>query len=168
MGYMTFCNLQFYMLLRKNKLNLSVNFPFLCFHFIFSLSDLCSQFHFQLGSCVSIYGCRYKHNKIDCTTVNRADLDTEEGTYVAPTLDGTPELPNLYKNSNANQEPFTRNTAGVWGYIFQITFQVIFVSSFYWSIFFFSITFILTNLVTNFNNCKLTFNHKFCIVRTCN
>ncbi|KAG5059256.1 hypothetical protein AAZX31_01G028100 [Glycine max] len=79
--------------------------------------------YFGLGSCVSIYGCRYKHNKIDCTTVNRADLDTEEGTYVAPTLDGTPELPNLYKNSNANQEPFTRNTAGVWGYIFQITFQ---------------------------------------------
>lgn len=47
---------------------------------------------------------------------------------MAPTLDdGTPELSNLYKNSNASyQEPYTRKTAGVWGYIFQIIFQVIF------------------------------------------
>jgi len=52
------------------------------------------------------------------------DTEQEQGTYVAPTLDGTPELPNLYKNSNTYQEPHTRNIASVWGYIFQIIFQV--------------------------------------------
>ncbi|KAK7367844.1 hypothetical protein VNO80_09863 [Phaseolus coccineus] len=79
--------------------------------------------YFGFGSCISIYGCFYKHKTIDGNTVNRADLDTEQGTYVAPTLDDTPELPNLYKNSNTYQEPHTRNIASVWGYIFQIIFQ---------------------------------------------
>ncbi|BAT99517.1 hypothetical protein LR48_Vigan06g101200 [Vigna angularis] len=79
--------------------------------------------YFGFGSCVSIYGCFYKHKTIDGNTVNQEQLDAEQGTYVAPTLDGTPELPNLYKNSNTNQEPRTRHIAGVWGYIFQIIFQ---------------------------------------------
>ncbi|XP_020216045.1 uncharacterized protein LOC109799822 [Cajanus cajan] len=71
--------------------------------------------YFGLGSCVSIYGCYYKHNQ--------TYLEAEEGSYVAPSLDGTAELPTLYKNSSAYQEPHSRNTAGVWGYIFQIIFQ---------------------------------------------
>ncbi|RDX73218.1 hypothetical protein CR513_47208 [Mucuna pruriens] len=79
--------------------------------------------YFGFGSCISIYGCCYKHNKIDGSTVNHAYLDTEQGSYVAPTLDGTEELPNLYKNPSADQEPHTRNTAGVWGYVFQMIFQ---------------------------------------------
>ncbi|CAJ1931434.1 unnamed protein product [Sphenostylis stenocarpa] len=79
--------------------------------------------YFGFGSCVSIYGCFYKHKTIDGSTVNHAHLDAEEGTYVAPTLDDNPELPSLYKNSNTSQEPQTRNTAGAWGYIFQIIFQ---------------------------------------------
>ncbi|KAK7388296.1 hypothetical protein VNO78_23110 [Psophocarpus tetragonolobus] len=75
--------------------------------------DFCSQFHFQLGSCVSIYGCFHKHHKIDNKIVNCADLDIEQGTFVALTLDGALELPNLYKNSNAYEALHTHDTAGV-------------------------------------------------------
>lgn len=124
--------------LRRKIWICQLTFLFSCFHFIPSPSDFCSQFDFQYGSCVSIYGCFYKHKTIDGNTVNQEQLDTEQGTYVAPTLDGTPELPNLYKNSNTNREPHARHIARVWGYIFQIIFQVIFFffSGFYWSIYF--------------------------------
>ncbi|KAL2347399.1 hypothetical protein Fmac_001399 [Flemingia macrophylla] len=71
--------------------------------------------YFGLGSCVSLYGCYFKHN--------HTYLETEDGSYVAPSLDETAELPSLYKNASAYQEPHTKNTAGVWSYIFQIIFQ---------------------------------------------
>lgn len=60
--------------------------------------------------------------------VNHAYLDAEQGAYVAPALDGTVDMANLYKSSGAYQEPHIRNTAGAGGYIFQIIFQVTFPS----------------------------------------
>lgn len=58
-------------------------------------------------------------------TVSSACLNTERGTYVAPTIDGDTDIPHMYKSTDAYQEPHTQNTAGAWGYIFQIMFQVI-------------------------------------------
>ncbi|XP_027360866.1 uncharacterized protein LOC113868994 [Abrus precatorius] len=80
--------------------------------------------YFGFGSCFSIYGCCFKHNKIDGSLVNHDYLETEQGIYVAPSLDGIVDVPDLYKNSNAYQEPPTPRTAGVWGYIFQMIFQI--------------------------------------------
>lgn len=45
---------------------------------------------------------------------------------MAPTLDGISDIPVLSKRSYANQESLNRNTAGVWGYVIQILFQVIY------------------------------------------
>ncbi|XP_061372735.1 uncharacterized protein LOC133315178 [Gastrolobium bilobum] len=90
--------------------------------------------YFGLGSCFSIYGCFFNHKS---NTVNRAYLDAEQGTYVAPTLDGTAVIPSLYKTSDAYREPQTQNYAGVWGYVFQIIFQtcagaVVLTDSVFW------------------------------------
>lgn len=45
---------------------------------------------------------------------------------MAPTLDGISDIPVLSKSSYSNRESLNRNTAGVWGYIIQILFQVIY------------------------------------------
>lgn len=87
-----------------------------CFQFIYSLSNLCSQFHFQLGSSFSLYGCLYKHNEFGGSTVNRASSDAELGPCMVSTLDGALHIHDL---------PKSQETAGVWGYIFQIIYQVV-------------------------------------------
>ncbi|CAN1310889.1 hypothetical protein LINPERPRIM_LOCUS28232 [Linum perenne] len=77
--------------------------------------------YFALGSAMSMYGC--------CTRRGRADseehLDTERGTYTAPTLGEAGDSSNNSKGSAVYQEPrlVRKPTAGAWDYIFQITFQ---------------------------------------------
>lgn len=77
---------------------------------MFSLSDSCSKFEFQLGSSFSLHGCLFKHNEYEESTINHSSLDAEFGTYMVPTLD---------------HESHTKEIAGVCGYIFQIIYQVI-------------------------------------------
>lgn len=91
---------------------------------IYYVSDLYSQFFcFQLGTCFSIYGCLLKQNEFRGRTVNGASLDAVS-TFMVPTLDGVLDIPELTKNPH--QEFHVRKIAGVWGYIFQIIYQVIF------------------------------------------
>ncbi|CAL0314071.1 unnamed protein product [Lupinus luteus] len=80
-------------------------------------------FYFGFGSCFSIYGCYFNKKEFGGSTVDHANLDAEQGTYVAPTLDATVDASNLYKSSAANQVPHTRDAANLWGYMFLITFQ---------------------------------------------
>ncbi|KAF1861368.1 hypothetical protein Lal_00025655 [Lupinus albus] len=66
----------------------------------------------------------YTHNNVfRGNSDNHSSLDSEQGMYVAPTLDGTTDVSNLYKSSGAYQEPQTQDAANIWGYIFQILFQ---------------------------------------------
>ncbi|KAJ9549560.1 hypothetical protein OSB04_022103 [Centaurea solstitialis] len=66
-------------------------------------------FYFGLASSFSIYGCYRYRNGAGDGNINRAILDTERGTYVAP--------------SEGESETHVRETAGMWGYFFQIVFQ---------------------------------------------
>ena len=87
-----------------------------------------SQFYLQLGSCLSLYGCFVYPNKFVDDTVTHSYLDTEQGIYVAPRLGGSENTSNPPKSSHYNQESHAPRTAGLWGYIFQILFQVTFSS----------------------------------------
>ncbi|KAE8023489.1 hypothetical protein FH972_009178 [Carpinus fangiana] len=80
--------------------------------------------YFGLGASFSIYGC-FKHHKVDGNAADHASLDTEQGTYIAPTLGENTDMSNLYKSSDTHEEPHACHSAGVWGYIFQIIFQLI-------------------------------------------
>lgn len=81
----------------------------------------------QLGSSLSIYGCRKYQDR------GRGDanirLDAERGTYVAPSLGESSVASSLYKNLDTHEEYDAQETAGAWGYIFQIIFQVDFYLS---------------------------------------
>lgn len=76
-------------------------------------------FYFGLGSSLSIYGC-YKHwNEIGDDDNNNHVLDTERGTYMAPS-----EGLSSHINPSNHKEVHVRKTAGVSGYLFQIVFQI--------------------------------------------
>lgn len=79
----------------------------------------------QLGSLLSIYGC-YGILHSGCDKVNHIMSDAERGTYVAPTLEENVYLEGTTKNSVTQEEHYVRRIAGLWGYAFQIIYQVIF------------------------------------------
>ncbi len=58
---------------------------------------------------------------------DHGSVDTEQGTYIAPMIGDSADPANLSKSSDTREAPQGRKTAGVWGYVFQIIFQVIFL-----------------------------------------
>ncbi|KAF5204655.1 transmembrane protein [Thalictrum thalictroides] len=81
--------------------------------------------YFGLGSLLSIYGCRQYFIKVDG---NGMALDTEQGTYVAPTYDENGNTCNIdpkkYVLLQHNRQYYVRQTAGNWGHVFQVLFQM--------------------------------------------
>lgn len=101
-------------------------FIFLCIWFVSSPSDICFWFLLQLGSFLSIHGCFFNSNKFGASCA----LDADRHSYVASTLEGSVDTTSLLKNSNSRQQHHAWETAGVWVYIFQIIFQVLFSHNF--------------------------------------
>ncbi|XP_002525396.2 uncharacterized protein LOC8276476 isoform X2 [Ricinus communis] len=79
--------------------------------------------YFALGSSFSIYGCCKHRNGFNADQSYLENLDAERGSYRAPSLEETSDISDLPKRLNINGEPHGRQTAGAWGYIFQIIFQ---------------------------------------------
>lgn len=104
--------------------------PSVQFYFTSSfISSYGFHFNLQLGSLFSIYGL-FKHNRVGGDEVDHASLDAEQGTYIAPTIGQSADMTNMSKSPDTHEAPHSRQTAGVWGYIFQIIFQVIFLLKF--------------------------------------
>ncbi|XP_018857842.1 uncharacterized protein LOC109019916 isoform X2 [Juglans regia] len=93
------------------------------FYFYTQWTFVLVTIYFGLGSSLSIYGC-CKHNKVDGNAVYQANLDAEQGSYIAPTLGESLDMSIMSKTSYTHEEPHAHHTAGVWGYIFQIIFQM--------------------------------------------
>ncbi|PWA71931.1 hypothetical protein CTI12_AA273850 [Artemisia annua] len=80
-------------------------------------------FYFGLASSFSIYGCYKYWNEVGDDNINKAVLDPERGTYVAPSVDGLSSHNEPINHSN-HGVTHARKTAGIWGYFFQIVFQM--------------------------------------------
>ncbi|XP_057479279.1 uncharacterized protein LOC130766658 isoform X2 [Actinidia eriantha] len=81
--------------------------------------------YFGLGSLLSMYGCYHNHNKVGGVGTENENFDADQGTDEAPTNDeNSNSSTGDAKHLGSNQEPRVRQTAGFWGYIFQIIFQV--------------------------------------------
>uniref|UniRef100_A0A2N9ILL7 Uncharacterized protein n=1 Tax=Fagus sylvatica TaxID=28930 RepID=A0A2N9ILL7_FAGSY len=78
--------------------------------------------YFGLGSSFSIYGCCHR-NRVGGNVADHGNVDTEQGTYIAPMIGDSADPANLSKSSDTREAPQGRKTAGVWGYVFQIIFQ---------------------------------------------
>ncbi|KAF9626678.1 hypothetical protein IFM89_038773 [Coptis chinensis] len=77
--------------------------------------------YFGLGSLLSVYGCYKYRNKVSGA---RMGSDAEQGMYVSPTHDENTNACNSEKNSVPQDQDPVRQTAGTWGYIFQVIFQM--------------------------------------------
>ncbi|KAL6983716.1 hypothetical protein U1Q18_017094 [Sarracenia purpurea var. burkii] len=79
--------------------------------------------YFGLASLFSIYGC-CRCYEVGGDGVDHATLDAERGTYVTLALEENANTENMPKSMNSHEEPHARKTAGIWGYAFQIIYQV--------------------------------------------
>ncbi|XP_077244174.1 UDP-N-acetylglucosamine-N-acetylmuramyl-pyrophosphoryl-undecaprenol N-acetylglucosamine protein isoform X2 [Tasmannia lanceolata] len=79
--------------------------------------------YFGLGSLLSLYGCNQIHNKVRGDNVGHMTLDTEQGTYMAPTHEGNANVSSTAKTSAHQEEHRIRQTAGIWDYVFQFAYQ---------------------------------------------
>ncbi|XP_059656147.1 uncharacterized protein LOC132303086 isoform X2 [Cornus florida] len=80
--------------------------------------------YFGLGSSLSIYGCCQSCNEVGGDRVDRVGLDAERGNYVAPTFEENENMPTMSRSLNTHEEPHIHKPASIWGYAFQITFQI--------------------------------------------
>uniref|UniRef100_A0A5B7BWD7 Uncharacterized protein n=1 Tax=Davidia involucrata TaxID=16924 RepID=A0A5B7BWD7_DAVIN len=80
--------------------------------------------YFGLASTFSILGCCQCCNEVGGDRADRVGLDAEQGTYVAPTLGENANMSNMSKSLNTHKEPYVHKPAGIWGYAFQIIFQI--------------------------------------------
>ncbi|WOH16546.1 hypothetical protein DCAR_0936102 [Daucus carota subsp. sativus] len=79
--------------------------------------------YFGIGSSFSIYGCFYCCNGVDDDRADFAGVDTERGSYVAPSYEGNADLSNMPINFPSQEEEYDPRSAGFWGYVFQVVFQ---------------------------------------------
>ncbi|KAB2031900.1 hypothetical protein ES319_D05G335900v1 [Gossypium barbadense] len=81
--------------------------------------------YFGFGSAVSIDGCR-KHCRKACgDRSNHISLDSEQGTYVPPTIDEIADVSsNQSKHCDPREAPYHPSIAGPWTYAFQIIYQI--------------------------------------------
>ncbi|BAT76075.1 hypothetical protein LR48_Vigan01g234800 [Vigna angularis] len=81
--------------------------------------------YFGLGSLLSMHGCYQHLKKASGDKVGNVDGDAEQGISDTPTTPQCSNPSNNDKGLGTPQEHLVRQPAGIWGYIFQIIFQII-------------------------------------------
>ncbi|PSS28500.1 UPF0641 membrane protein like [Actinidia chinensis var. chinensis] len=80
--------------------------------------------YFGIASLFSIYGCFQCRYEVGGDGADHVPLDEEQGTCVSPTLAENDNFPNTPKNMTSQKESGIHIPAGVWGYVFQIIYQI--------------------------------------------
>ncbi|KAK1376573.1 UPF0641 membrane protein like [Heracleum sosnowskyi] len=80
--------------------------------------------YFGIGSSFSIYGCFYCFNEVENDRDDTAGLDVEHSTYMTPTYAENADLSNMAISLVSREEPSVRRSADIWGFVFQVIFQV--------------------------------------------
>ncbi|KAI4343746.1 hypothetical protein L6164_011056 [Bauhinia variegata] len=89
------------------------------FYFYTQLTFTTITIYFGLGSLLSMYGCYQYHKKASGDKVDNVDGDAEQGIY-----DGTALPQSCNKSLAPPEERLVRQPAGLWGYTFQVIFQM--------------------------------------------
>ncbi|KAK6242109.1 hypothetical protein SCA6_007498 [Theobroma cacao] len=83
--------------------------------------------YFGVGSAISIYGCCKHWGKVGGDKADQVSSDSEQGTYIPPTLGETADASNQLKHLDTHEAPYHPPKAGAWIYAFQIIYQVSFL-----------------------------------------
>ncbi|XP_020231191.1 uncharacterized protein LOC109811771 isoform X2 [Cajanus cajan] len=94
------------------------------FHYYTQWTFTSITIYFGLGSLLSIYGCYQHHKKATGDKVDNVDGDAEQGMNNASALPQSSSPSYHEKSQGAPEEVLVRQHAGIWGYIFQIIFQI--------------------------------------------
>ncbi|XP_021888795.1 uncharacterized protein LOC110807835 [Carica papaya] len=78
-------------------------------------------FYFGLGTSLSLHGCYQYHKRTRGDRVGNVELDAEQGNIDSTAV--AENSNNAAKSSNSHHHQ-PRQPAGIWGYIFQIIFQM--------------------------------------------
>ncbi|XP_021293561.1 uncharacterized protein LOC110423614 isoform X3 [Herrania umbratica] len=81
--------------------------------------------YFGVGSAISINGCCKHWGKVGGDRADHVSLDSEQGTYIPPTLGETADATNQSKHLDTHEAPYHPSKAGAWTYAFQIIYQLI-------------------------------------------
>jgi len=73
-----------------------------------------------------MYGCYQYHKKAGGDRVGNVEGDAEQGTGGATTHGENSKISDPSKSSGPHEQHNLRKPAGIWGYVFQIIFQVSF------------------------------------------
>lgn len=77
--------------------------------------------YFGLGSLLSFYGCYEYHNRAAGEKIGNVEVDSERGSYAASEPRDNSIAISMAKNSLQHD---ARKKANIWGYLFQIMFQM--------------------------------------------
>ncbi|PIN18995.1 hypothetical protein CDL12_08333 [Handroanthus impetiginosus] len=80
--------------------------------------------YFGLGLSLSIYGCRRHCHEMEQEVDYHISTDEEHGSYVPPKVEENADTPISTERLNFYGTPNIRTAASVWGYAFQIIFQI--------------------------------------------
>ncbi|KAL8269091.1 hypothetical protein R6Q59_002889 [Mikania micrantha] len=81
-------------------------------------------FYFGLASSLSIYGCYQYWKKASDHNINHVELDAEQATVATPLIEESLVPQHMPMKPSNIGEVHVRKTAGIWGYICQIIFQI--------------------------------------------
>ncbi|CAL5327271.1 unnamed protein product [Camellia sinensis] len=114
----------FFVLLILLILNIVVNGGDI-FYFYTQWTFTLITIYFGLGSLLSMYGCYRYHKKVSGDRIHTEDFDAEQGNNTTPkNLENSNASNGKKLSPGPNQEREVRQTAGFWGYMFQIIFQM--------------------------------------------
>ncbi|XP_076919577.1 uncharacterized protein LOC143580439 [Bidens hawaiensis] len=112
----------FCVLLAILSINLAVSGAWVLF-FYTQWTFILVTFYFGLASSLSIYGC-YHYWKKDGHDNNRVDLDAERATSAALLTEDSLVSRHMHMKPSNIGEIHVHKTAGIWGYLCQIVFQI--------------------------------------------
>lgn len=81
-------------------------------------------FYFGLASSLSIYGCYQYWSEVGDDNLNHVDLDTERGTIATPLIEENLAPQHMPMKPSNRGENHVHKSAGLWGYLCQIIFQI--------------------------------------------
>lgn len=91
------------------------------FYYYTQWSSTLITIYFGLGSLLSFYGCYEYHNRAAGEKVDNVEVDSERGTFASSEPRDNSNAISTAKNSLQHN---ARKRANIWGYLFQIMFQM--------------------------------------------
>ncbi|GAB4846733.1 hypothetical protein Ancab_025741 [Ancistrocladus abbreviatus] len=80
--------------------------------------------YFGFGSVLSMYGCFQRHEIAKRFNIAHSGISSEQGYYLPPAFGEATNLLRPRESSSPHEDNHVHVTAGIWGFLFQVMFQI--------------------------------------------